>query len=320
MHGSNQSEPACRVVLLGPASESSREKLILGLQQRFRLTPRQAESLVQRAPTVVKRGISLEKAQSFAYHLEQIGARVRIDRVFHEEEAPAPQGGKPEPEEGVPPGSSRISTEPRCPWEEMDDLGFLRALFGTIGEVLFHPSRFYSRMPIGKGLLHPLIFAIVMGVLGGLIGLVYEFLMMLLLGRIFQPQGLGNFGVPVLIASAIGLPLLTIIYVFVGSGILHVCLMIVRGNRKGFEATFRVVAYAMSTQILAVVPLLGGIAGTIWTPVIQIIGLRESHEISSGRAAFAIFLPLLVLLGFVVAIFLIMIPIIFKSPGVTLRF
>ena len=57
-------EPLCYVVLLGPASESNREQLTRGLQERFRLTPRQAEALVQKAPVVVKRGITMERATS----------------------------------------------------------------------------------------------------------------------------------------------------------------------------------------------------------------------------------------------------------------
>jgi hypothetical protein len=115
-----------------------------------------------------------------------------------------------------------------------------------------------------------------------------------------------------MIGSAIGLPILTIIGVFIGGGILHVCLMIVRGNRKGFEATFRVIAYAMGTQIFGIIPFLGGAVGAIWALVIEIIGLRESHGISTGRAALAIFLPILVILALLAVLAAVMIPIIFR--------
>lgn len=300
------------MVFLGPVSASSREQLVRGLQQRFKLTAEQAEGLVQRVPVIVKRGISLEKAQSFGHHLEQIGAKVRIDRVFPEQEPPVSPGQKTTVEETVPPRTGRISPESYCLWEDMENLGFFRAFLGTVGEALFHPSRFYRRMPVEGGLIHPLIFALVMGVLGGLLGLIYQFLMMSFVGSMFEPRGLGGFGVPMMIGSAIGLPILTIIGLFIASGILHVCLMIVRGNRKGFEATFRVIAYAMSTQVFGIIPFLGGAIGGIWALVIEIVGIRESHGISTGRAALAIFFPILVILALVLVLAAVMIPIIFK--------
>jgi hypothetical protein len=305
-------EPLCQVVLLGPVSESARDQLILGLQKRFRLTADQAERLLQRAPVVVKRGVTMEGAHVFVHHLEEIGARVRIERVLQEE----PQTTTPEPEtdreKTIPPGVAEPVSETYCLWEDMENLGFLRAFFGTIGEVLFHPTRFFSQMPVDRGLIQPLIFALVMGVLGGLIGLVYQLLMTHYIGGFFHAEGAGGVSVPLMVGSAIGLPILTVIGVFIGSAILHLCLMIVRGNRKGFEATFRVVAYAMSTQIFGIIPILGSIIGWIWTLVVEILGIRESHRISTGRAAFAIFLPLLAILALLIVLAVIMVPVLLQ--------
>ncbi len=306
------SEPICNIVFLGPVSHSSRGQLVKGLQQRFRLTEEQAATLLQRAPVVVKRGLSLEAAQSFVHHLEEIGAKVRIERVFTEQQREVPPRPERTAQHAVPPKTAEVSPESYCSWEDMENLGFFRAFFDTMVEVLFHPSRFYSRMPTEGGLIHPLIFAVVMGVLGGMFGLVYQFLAMSFFAGMFESQAFGNFSVPMMIGSAIGLPILTIIGVFIGGGILHVCLMIVRGNRKGFEATFRVIAYAMSTQIFGIIPFLGGAVGAIWALVIEIIGLRESHGISTGRAALAFFLPILVILALLAVLAAVMIPIIFR--------
>lgn len=312
MEKPRSSEPICNVVFLGPVSESSHEQLLRGLQQRFKLTFDQAEALVRKAPVVVKKGITLDKAHFFAHHLEQIGARVRVDRLFPEQQPSVSPQQRIAPQERVPPGTGEITPESYCSWEDMENLGFLKAFFQTIGEVLFRPSWFFSRMPVDRGLIHPLIFALVMGVLGGMFGLLYQFLMMFYLGSMFETEGFGGSSLPMIIISAIGLPLFTVIGVFVISGLLHVCLMIVRGNRKGFEATFRVVAYAMSTQVFGIVPLLGGLIGSIWALVIQILGLRESHGISTGRAALAIFLPILAILALLIVLAAVIIPILFK--------
>jgi len=305
-------EPLCYVVLLGPASESTREQLTRGLQERFRLTPRQAEALVRRAPVVVKRGITMEKATGLVQHLEEIGARVRIERgVPEQKDSPFEKPRSALERTGyAKPGE--VPVTPYCSWEDMENLGFFRAFFSTLGDVLFHPSRFFSRMPVEGGLIHPLIFALIMGVLGGVFSLVYQLLFMSFLSVPLDAGGAHGFQVPMMIASAIGLPIMTIIGVFLLSAVLHVCLMIVRGNKKGFEATFRVIAYAMSTQIFGIVPLLGGLLGGIWTLVVQIIGLRESHGISTGRSVLAIFLPLLVLVVLGLILAAVMIPLFFR--------
>jgi hypothetical protein len=305
-------EPLCYVVLLGPASESTREQLTRGLQERFRLTPHQAETLIQRAPVVVKRGITMEKATGLVQHLEEIGARVRIERGFPEQKDSHFEKPGSALERTGHAKTGEVSVTAYCSWEDMENLGFFRAFFSTIRDVLFHPSRFFSRMPVEGGLIHPLIFALIMGVLGGVFSLVYQFLFVSFLGMLPNAEGTGGFQVPMMIGSAIGLPIMTIIGVFLVSAVLHVCLMIVRGNKKGFEATFRVVAYTMSTQIFGIIPLLGGLIGGIWTVVVQIIGIRESHGISTGRSALAIFLPVLVIVVLGLVLAAVMIPVFFR--------
>ncbi|NIQ37277.1 MAG: hypothetical protein GTN81_01605 [Proteobacteria bacterium] len=312
MERSAYGEPTCRVVLLGPVREASRGELVTGLQQRFGLTAAQAETLLKRAPVAVKKGLSIEKANALLQRLEEIGARVRIERVFPEERTAVPPRPDVTPHEPIGPETEEISQESYCSWEDMENLGFMRAFFGTMWEVLFRPAGFFSRMPVGGGLGRPLVFALLMGVLGGVFGLIYQFLMMYFLGSVFSAEGFGTVNVPLMIGSAIGLPIITIIGVFIGSGVLHVSLMIVRGNRRGFEATFRVIAYAMSTQMLAIIPLLGGLVGGIWSLVIEIIGLRESHDITTGRAVFAVFLPILVIVFLGLILAAIMIPMFLK--------
>ena len=151
-----------------------------------------------------------------------------------------------------------------------------------------------------------------MGVLGGVISLVYQFLFMSFLSMPPDAEVTVGFQLPMMIGSAIGLPVMTIVGVFLVSAVLHVCLMIVRGNKKGFEATFRVIAYANSTQIFGIIPVLGGLVGGIWTVVVWIIGIRESHGISTGRSALAVFLPILVIIVLALVVAAVMIPVFFR--------
>jgi len=54
--------------------------------------------------------------------------------------------------------------------------------------------------------------------------------------------------------------------------------------------------------VLQVVPVLGSIAGYVWGIVLDVIGLRETHGITTGKSLLAVFLPMLLCCGFLVII------------------
>ena len=79
----------------------------------------------------------------------------------------------------------------------------------------------------------------------------------------------------------------------IGSGIIHLCLMMVGGVRQPYEATLRVLGYAQgSTAWLQVIPFLGPLVGGIWALVIEVIGLAQAHEIPTSKALLAVLLPI----------------------------
>ena len=101
-----------------------------------------------------------------------------------------------------------------------------------------------------------------------------------------------------------------VIGMFVATGILHVVLLLLGGAQRGFEATFRVVAFAQATSVVLLVPFCGQVVGGasgLWTLVLYILGLAEAHQIGHGKAAAAALLPLVLccccaaLLGFLFA-------------------
>ena len=95
-------------------------------------------------------------------------------------------------------------------------------------------------------------------------------------------------------------PFLIIAGLFLSAGILHLCLMLVRGTKYGFEATFRTVAYGYSANALMVIPFCGGFLAALWAIILYIIGLREAHETTGGKAAVAVFLPAIACCGLIV--------------------
>jgi len=85
---------------------------------------------------------------------------------------------------------------------------------------------------------------------------------------------------------------------FIWTGIVHLLLMLFGGANRGYEATFRTMSYANgSVAIFYLFPICGAYVAIVWSLVVQIIGLREIHETSGGKAAAAVLVPI----GFCIA-------------------
>jgi hypothetical protein len=187
----------------------------------------------------------------------------------------------------------------------MANLGFFAAFFRTIKEVLFSPISFFRTMPVDKNIHSALIYGIIMGFFVALSAILWQFAFSGFLGHSEGTQGIEALFAPFFfIIYALVLPLLIIYGLFVASGILHTALMLVGGNRKGLDATFRVVAYTQSTQVFYLVPFLGVFIYLVYTPILMAIGFKESHQISTGKAVFAVLLPAIIViaLGIIVAV------------------
>ena len=116
--------------VIGPEEEA---RLLGGLQKKFNLTPGRAESLLQRVPIVVKKGISKEEAEKYARAFEEIGGRVKVEEEIplnleitkefepklRPEPKPEPQSAfahRPEPE--GKPYRGAVVTCPQCGFEQ----------------------------------------------------------------------------------------------------------------------------------------------------------------------------------------------------------
>ena len=86
-------------------------------------------------------------------------------------------------------------------------------------------------------------------------------------------------------------PFQILLGLFINTAVLHVCLMILKLGKKGFESTFRTVCYAGAVQALMLIPILGWFVAPIWGIVVTIIGLREVNNTTTGKATLAFFMP-----------------------------
>ena len=242
------------------------------------------------------------------------------------------EGVSPGPAAGTPaegPQPQRIIGTPieeptgSTPWEDMASLGFFTAFFRTMKEVLFSPTTFFRNMPVSKGMGSPLWYGVIISFLGTTVGLLEQYAFSGFIGSFSQAEGMEGvnfFQTAFLLMYVFILPILIAIGLFIGSGIFHICLMIVGAGKRGFEATFRVVSYTSSSQAFALVPFLGGFIIVIYNLVLWTIGFRESHRTTTGRAFIAVLLPMIImsfLIGLLV--FAIIIPLIFSQGQPTME-
>lgn len=171
---------------------------------------------------------------------------------------------------------------PPIPWES--DRGFFGSLFGTISQVLFHPSQAFAA-PGRPGLAWPLAYALILGTLGAGGNMVVESL-----------TGTSNYPRQTLVWLVALSPVMALVIQFVSSWICHLCLMITRGNKRGFQPTFRVVAYTTTTHIWLLVPWVGFYIALAWDIVVGTEGLSKAHGISRAKAFWTWVMPYLFLL------------------------
>jgi hypothetical protein len=218
--------------------------------------------------------------------------------------SPSAEGPQVQRVIGTPMDESTGST----PWEEMSSLGFTTAFFRTVQEVFSTPDIFFRRMPVNHGILNPLLFGIIAGYIAALIQAFWQYAFSGLLGG-----GLNFAGVSPVIIYVIILPILIIIGLFIGSIIIHISVMMF-GGKRGFEATFRVLAFSNSLQLLSsIVPLLGALFALIYYPVLIVVGLKEIHRITMGRAAFAVFVSIIIGVVVIGGIFLLLFVTVFAA-------
>lgn len=343
-----------KVIFLGlnVAGPEEEARLLGGLQKKFNLTPERAERLLQKVPVVVKKGISKEEMAKYVKAFEEIGGRIRVEEEEEMITEMAEASSQPEPDKKSP--MERMITCPQCgfeqpetdecvkcgviiskyysqkeaaqsvegtvreispeeeyvPWESGE--GFLSAFFRTTGDALFSPTRFFRKVGAGEGYLPALIYGLISGIIGSGGALVWQWY---LFSQWFPVRQFSDVASSIYMTLLIILVPLTIIFsLFLVSIVTHICLMIVGGNKRGFQTTFRAISYAFSGNLFAVIPFIGSTIGGIYFLILTIIGLRESHAISTGKAVLAVFLPLIVAVGlFVLAMSLV--PFLFRTVG-----
>lgn len=191
-------------------------------------------------------------------------------------------------------GESENELDREVPWERLDRYGFFPGLFGTIKRAMLQPQQFFSGMPLGRGLLRPLAFYVLLSTIAACVQFLFQILGMGLIGSMqgadtemfgtAEFMGMGAASVFVLLLY----PIMFTVVLYFTAAVYHLFLKLFQAAEGGFEATFRAIAYGSAPTVLTVVPVLGWVVGSVWTLVLTIIGLKTIHQTSYARVLVAI--------------------------------
>lgn len=210
---------------------------------------------------------------------------------------PEDYSGEPLPHEHMEAPETGISEDRYCAWEDQENQGIFGAYLQTASRALLSPTHFFANLPLDAGFVWPILFAVFSMVVSAVFTSLWV--------QLFHggAGAAGIFGMLFLIVMTMIISLFVIpIALFVWSGLVHACLMLYGGANTGFQSTFRVLSYSSVTAVFSAIPIVGTIA-SLWAFYLGTVGLRETHETSTGKAAAAILTPVVVfaLLGVIMA-------------------
>jgi hypothetical protein len=202
-------------------------------------------------------------------------------------------------------GFSAAAPGTGLPWENREQLGLVKAWFDTVSLLITKPSDAFTIMRPEGGMGGPLLFGMIGGCAGGIVSLLFQGLLQSIPG-VGNSEALNAFGVgawTLIVIYAVLMPVLVAFGLFVGSAVLHLCLMMVGGANRSFETTFRVVCFTCgAANLFSMVPICGGLIAAVYQIVLECIGLSRAHQTTTGKAIMAILLPLIVCCGLITLI------------------
>lgn len=151
-------------------------------------------------------------------------------------------------------------------------------IVGTIKGIVLQPVEFFRAMPKMGGFVTPLIFAVVMGVAGGLISALAGLL-----------HFGGVFSVMAIVYSLIVTPIVVAIFGFIGAAILFVIWQVL-GSKENYETAYRcgayisVVSLVSSLGSLPYVGFIASLAGLAWAFYLLVIASVEVHKLPAEKA------------------------------------
>ncbi len=175
----------------------------------------------------------------------------------------------------------------------------VNSFIDVVRRVILQPTGFFAGMPRGGALLNPLVFAVICIELSALLSA------LLVLVGVQQNPGFNPnpqnalpsvFTPGSALASIIVAPIFGAIGLFIAAAIQQLLVRLVVGPaNSGFASTFRVASYTQVTGLVNWIPVIGPLL-SLYGLYLAIVGIREAHGTTTGKAALVILIPFVVVL------------------------
>jgi hypothetical protein len=153
------------------------------------------------------------------------------------------------------------------------DQPFSSAL-ATIRAVLFSPRTFFSNFPADGPLKEPVLFALLVGTVTGVLGAVVALVSNVLTG------GVGADDLRAAVVEGLLFAVLSPVGIAVAAAVYLLSIRTFVGKVADFPQAYRIVAYAFSAFVFAWVPVLGSVAISYALLILMGIAIKEVYEAS----------------------------------------
>ena len=150
-------------------------------------------------------------------------------------------------------------------------------------EIITQPSRFFASDLVRRGGGHPLIFAVLVSVIGAVMAVPGNYI----LGSAFgtgRPNLSGE-----LLAAVLGTPFATLLFLVVASAFLHVAARMFGGDGQ-YGVGLRILAYTTAVSVFQAVPVIGHFFMMACYILFSLAGLQGAYGLSPVRAGGALML------------------------------
>jgi hypothetical protein len=191
-------------------------------------------------------------------------------------------------------------------WEDRSR-GIFGRWWGTVKEACMNSRAFQAAAAQSDDPWPAVTFAVTNGAIVGVVGGLFVALIYSAIGGLgalsVASSGHGSkMGFGMIAAMGIGVAVvLPIFYILAGllmpwimGGLHHLALAMVGGASRPYGSTVRVVGYASAGQLLAFVPMVGGMLSLAMTIISLVTGFEETHKCGTGKAVAGTLLPLLI--------------------------
>ena len=159
---------------------------------------------------------------------------------------------------------------------------------------VLEPGAFFADGPFGRAAVRPILYYLLISILSAGLSLTWGALLPTAQpGFVETLAGIMNVALPDA-ADAVGsagrladfflTPFWAVLSLVITSLLLHLFVLLLVPGRRSLTATVRTVCYACGPAVFAIIPFVGGLVAWIWGAVLTVIGLREAHRTTTGRA------------------------------------